>query len=178
MRRRARAWRSVLVLATAGCLIWNCAGLLYASDLRIWPLYHWGDKDDHSDSHGNIHALQYLLQARGYTITADGVYGHTTERIVRQFQKSHALVPNGQTNKPTWEALVTRLKQGDHGPAVTAVQTKLREAGFAAAVNGRFDTKMTAFVKRFQSQNDCTADGAVGPETWYALLEEGEGAGD
>ena len=87
-----------------------CAAPVSADSSRSWPTDQWGDKDGRGGSHGTIHALQLLLRAHGYSLVVDGVYGRATEKVVRQFQQTQHLVPRGEMNNPTWEALVVPIK--------------------------------------------------------------------
>lgn len=54
-------------------------------------------------SHG-LARWQKQMQARGYSITADGRYGPETERIVRYFQKLVGLKVDGKIGPGTWSA--------------------------------------------------------------------------
>lgn len=54
-------------------------------------------------SHG-LARWQRQMQARGYTITADGRYGPETERIVRYFQQLVGLPVDGKIGPATWAA--------------------------------------------------------------------------
>lgn len=56
------------------------------------------------------------------------------------------------------------LREGDRGPAVAAVQRKLR-----LAADGVFGSQTDRAVKRFQRRKDLVADGIVGPVTRGAL---------
>ena len=170
-------------LGLALCLVFIggvCAASVSADDARAWPTYQWGDKDSRGDTHGTIHALQLLLRAHGYSLAADGIYGRATEKSVRQFQQAQHLVPSGKMNNPTWEALVVPLKQGSAGPAVTAAQIRLEEAGFAVPPTGRFDAPMKTAVLKYQAQNGRAADGIIGAYTWNTLVEgqDDNGGGD
>jgi hypothetical protein len=56
------------------------------------------------------------------------------------------------------------LEKGDHGPAVSKVQKKLR-----LTPDGEFGPQTVRAVKRFQRRHHLPADGAVGPATRRAL---------
>jgi len=42
-----------------------------------------------------IKTLQYLLRARGQSVTVDGVFGPNTAAAVKAFQTSHGLTADG-----------------------------------------------------------------------------------
>jgi peptidoglycan hydrolase-like protein with peptidoglycan-binding domain len=50
-------------------------------------------------------ALQKRLQARGWRITADGLFGGATESSVRKFQEEKGLAVDGVVGPKTWAAL-------------------------------------------------------------------------
>ena len=89
---------------------------------------------------------------------------------MKQFQQAHRLVAGGETNAPTWEALIPALHQGSKGPAVRAAQIELRAAGYAVVTDGVFGPRMNAAVQRYQTQTGHTPDGVIGRNTWYELL--------
>ncbi len=64
------------------------------------------------------------------------------------------------------------LRVGARGDAVRALQEALAAAGFLAAgsADGIFGPGTLRAVKKFQQSKGLTADGAVGPATWDALL--------
>jgi peptidoglycan hydrolase-like protein with peptidoglycan-binding domain len=68
--------------------------------------------------------------------------------------------PNAQT-----------LKKGDSGEIVVTLQNLLVEKGYIDGdyVDGDFGPGTEAAVKQFQTDNDLTTDGIVGPTTWQAL---------
>ncbi len=143
-----------------------------AASLRNWPTVTLGEHD------ATVRALQLLLSAQGYTVSADGFFGRATEKALRRFQHAHQLVATGETNNPTWEALVLPIKQGSKGPAVRAAQFELREEGYAVVTDGVFGPRMKAVVQKYQQQTGHTADGIIGRNTWYELLGGNEPEGD
>ncbi len=120
----------------------------------------------------DVQALQYLLQARGYTsVAADGVFGSGTDSAVRAFQNARGLQPDGTAGALTWGALVVTVRNGSTGPAVKAVQVllnKKRSAGLA--VDGVFGTGTLGAVTTFQRHAGIGDDGVVGATTWRNLL--------
>ncbi|ACO47856.1 N-acetylmuramoyl-L-alanine amidase [Deinococcus deserti] len=57
------------------------------------------------DSGPAVQAAQGQLAARGYGVTADGVFGAGTESAVRSFQSSRGLTSDGIVGPNTWHAL-------------------------------------------------------------------------
>jgi len=103
-------------------------------------------------------------------VVIDGVFGRQTESALKKFQHDHHLVATGESNTPTWEALVMPLRRGSTGPAVFAVQSLLGEAGYDLPENGVFDSEMQSVVKKYQAQTGHTADGLIGAYTWCELV--------
>jgi peptidoglycan hydrolase-like protein with peptidoglycan-binding domain len=129
----------------------------------------------HTQSRGNrgvdTLAVQYLLQARGVSATADGVFGSGTESAVRSFQSSRGLAADGVVGPNTWGALVVTVQQGSTGPAVRALQAQLnKKRRLALVVDGNFGPATRSAVVSFQSHAGIGADGVVGPTTWRNLI--------
>ncbi|MER7760683.1 penicillin-insensitive murein endopeptidase [Streptomyces sp. NPDC097619] len=116
-------------------------------------------------------ALQYLLNAQGAQLTADGVFGSGTDSAVRSFQSSHGLGADGIVGPQTWRALTPTVREGSRGEAVKAVQHLLNaKRGAGLAVDGAFGSGTASAVRTFQSHAGLGADGVVGPDTWTNLL--------
>jgi peptidoglycan hydrolase-like protein with peptidoglycan-binding domain len=162
---RSRYLRAGLVGAT---LVAVFAGTVVAADAFSGAFFH-------TQSRGNrgvdTQAIQYLLQAHGVSVTADGVFGSGTESAVRSFQSGHGLGADGIVGPATWGALVVTVQQGSTGPAVRALQALLnRKRRLALAVDGNFGSGTRAAVIAFQSHAGIGADGVVGPVTWRNLV--------
>ena len=121
-----------------------------------------------------VPSLQYLLRARGHSVTVDGIFGPNTEAAVRAFQQSKGLAVDGIVGPNTWSALIIQVKQGSQGDAVRAVQEEFRfragDPSHALQVDGIFGPKTDAAVRGFQQALGITVDGIVGPVTWRALI--------
>lgn len=116
-------------------------------------------------------AVQYLLQARGQSTSADGVFGPNTRSAVQAFQSSRGLTNDGIVGPQTWGALVVTVRQGDSGAAVRAVQAQLnKKRRLSLAVDGVFGSGTHAAVVAFQNHAGISADGVVGPTTWQNLI--------
>jgi peptidoglycan hydrolase-like protein with peptidoglycan-binding domain len=61
------------------------------------------------------------------------------------------------------------LVEGDTGPAVVTLQTRLNVWGAKLTVDGDFGPLTLAAVKAFQTGHKLMVDGIVGPQTWAAL---------
>ena len=61
------------------------------------------------------------------------------------------------------------LVEGDIGPAVVTLQTRLNVWGAKLTVDGDFGALTLAAVRAFQTEQKLTVDGVVGPLTWAAL---------
>jgi peptidoglycan hydrolase-like protein with peptidoglycan-binding domain len=69
---------------------------------------------------------------------------------------------------------VRAIREGDRGPAVEDVQRRLRALGAdlgSTGVDGVFLGATLAAVRTFQEERGLREDGAVGPETWSALVD-------
>jgi peptidoglycan hydrolase-like protein with peptidoglycan-binding domain/GH25 family lysozyme M1 (1,4-beta-N-acetylmuramidase) len=64
------------------------------------------------------------------------------------------------------------LSEGDTGPAVQTLQTRLNVWGANLTVDSNFGPATLAAVKAFQTQQNLTADGIVGAQTWAALNQD------
>ena len=165
---------------------YNAAHKLQASlfgDVKM-PSFARGKEMDKAE----IMATQYLLRNRGfYKSRVDGVFGDATDAAIKKFQRAKGLKADGIIGGQTWPSLLLRLKQGDRGDAVRALQILLRNASggegeslFAdQKVDGVFGASTRRNVLSYQQyaysinvslKNDLKPDGIVGERTWAALL--------
>ena len=126
--------------------------------------------------------VQYLLQNRGfYKAKVDGVFGSATEAAVRNFQRAKGLKADGIVGPQTWPYLLVRLKKGDRGDAVRALQIALiaianldsEEPLNFEGVDGIFGAVTQSNVREFQKSQgpqSLKSDGIVGARTWSALF--------
>ena len=140
-----------------------------------WPLTKQGDKQH------PVQTLQYLLRARGASLSADGDFGPLTDAAVRAFQLQKGLAVDGIVGPQTWAAVVSIVQQGSHGDAVRGVQQEFQFRNLSGdpqkglRVDGDFGPKTATAVRGFQQAlaTDIPAvvvDGIVGPVTWQALV--------
>jgi hypothetical protein len=62
------------------------------------------------------------------------------------------------------------VKQGDAGPAVDLVQSRLRDLGYLAETEAGFGPATARAVRRLQEARGLTPDGVVGKRTWSRLF--------
>jgi peptidoglycan hydrolase-like protein with peptidoglycan-binding domain len=100
-----------------------------------------------------VQTLQYLLRARGHTVTADGIFGPNTESALRAFQQEKNLSVDGIVGPNTWSALIIQVKQGSQGDAVRGVQEEFQFRNLSGdpsqglQVDGIFGPKIDAAVR-------------------------------
>jgi peptidoglycan hydrolase-like protein with peptidoglycan-binding domain len=128
--------------------------------------------------------VQYLLNARGYSVDVDGDIGPLTTAAIESFQCENGLVADGVVGNETWPRLIIEVAQGDTGDAVKAAQDQLSIRVLPATqnlvVDGTFGTLTDAAVRAFQEYvRDYQAafvdvpvvvDGIVGINTWYSFV--------
>ncbi|MQY14418.1 hypothetical protein SRB5_45850 [Streptomyces sp. RB5] len=117
----------------------------------------------------DVYAVQFLVTYRGFSTTADGIFGAKTETAVEKFQTANGLSPTGSVGAATWPVLVVTVRRGDINTAVRAAQWELNKHGYGLTVDGNFGTLTDTAVRGFQSANGLSVDGVVGPNTWRAL---------
>ena len=87
-----------------------------SGSLSPWPVVATG-QNGHP-----VKTLQFLLRARGHTVTVDGIFGPQTDAAVKAFQTSKGLAANGTVDPNSWTALIVQVKKGSSGDAVRGVQ--------------------------------------------------------
>jgi peptidoglycan hydrolase-like protein with peptidoglycan-binding domain len=143
--------------------------------ISAWRLVRQGDQQH------PVQTLQYLLRARGRSLTVDGIFGPNTDAAVRAFQQQKGLAVDGIVGPVTWSALIITVRQGSQGDAVRGVQEEFQfrnlsgDPGKGLLVDGIFGPETDAAVRGFQRAlhqdiPSVTVDGIVGPVTWQALV--------
>ncbi|MGH3474099.1 MAG: glycoside hydrolase domain-containing protein, partial [Aeromicrobium sp.] len=138
-----------------------------------YPRLHQGDTSD------EVHALECLLEERGYNVTLNGQFGSTTTDAINAFRRSLGWGPTaGHTTNPTWTALLSAgsrprvLKRGSVGEAVWRLQRALTTAGMSVTINGVFDSRTESAVRSYRTANGLANYGTVESSVW-SLLQRG-----
>jgi zinc D-Ala-D-Ala carboxypeptidase len=136
------------------------------SALLPWPFVRPGSQGE------RVFAIQYLLQAKGLNVRADGIYGPRTTAAVRQFQRRNHLNPSGNVGPSTWSRITVTLRRGNRGSAVRALQHNLKFAyGFRfMRVDGFYGNETVAAVRAFQRGSRLSVNGVAGPRTWRTII--------
>jgi cell wall-associated NlpC family hydrolase len=117
----------------------------------------------------DVERLQVVLG-----LEPDGSFRLSTLRAVWRFERRRGLPVNGTISPHAWVLLCAEvhgrdgalvLREGDQGPAVSAVQQRL---GLPAT--GRFDHDTAETVRAFQASHGLVADGEVGDVTHAVLF--------
>jgi peptidoglycan hydrolase-like protein with peptidoglycan-binding domain len=152
------------------------APLAPAAALKSWPVLRQGANSAWPKV--TVRSLQYLLDAHGAKVPADGVFGAKTKAAVVAFQRARHLPADGVAGAQTWGALITTVKLGSTGYAVRAVQDqanyRVAQFGYAIAADGIFGPTTQLFTRAFQLSAGLASDGVVGMLTWRALVTEAE----
>ncbi len=139
------------------------------------------------DKGAGVTRIQKMLYDLNYKIVVDGDFGPATERIVKQFQREHAIEETGRIHPSMEGALEAELhraatidkktvngaflKKGDSGAAVIALQRALNKKKIKPVLieDGVFGASTVAALKSFQKSRKLTIDGIAGPQTFKAL---------
>jgi peptidoglycan hydrolase-like protein with peptidoglycan-binding domain len=138
-----------------------------------------------------VKALQKLLTKAGFKTGTDGAFGPSTAKAVRGFQRAARLNVTGVVDQATTRALRRStdgsassnasggydvrslgtparhlgdripLRKGMSGHDVKILQDFLRRAGFSTTVDGEFGSGTTKSVRKFEADQQVTADGVV-----------------
>ncbi|MEU8917461.1 peptidoglycan-binding protein [Streptomyces nigrescens] len=130
-----------------------------------WPLARKGDLL------WKARTVQYLLQAHGHAVEADGDFGAATAAAVKTFQAAHGLLADGKVGAQTWSHLIIRIdSHNDPKQAVVALQYLLSNTGTATDITGIFTPSTTRSLDAFQRARALPVTGVADPATWRALL--------
>ncbi len=157
--------RGLLPLTIAALLLVLGAPTTAAKTAAMFPTQSLGNRG------ADVKAIQWLLGARGYRVTVDGVFGATTVDAVKARQTAAGLAPSGIVDDATWRTLIVRVSLGSTGPAVSAVQRELRaKRHLDVPVDGVFGATTRTAVRAFQKHQGLPVTGIVNGTTWRWLV--------
>jgi zinc D-Ala-D-Ala carboxypeptidase len=143
-----------------------------SSEALAWPTLQSGS------SGRDVVTAQYLLRARGYSLSVDGSFGSGTLSAVKSFQSASGLSSDGVVGANTWEKLIVTVQSGSSGDAVRALQDQLKNRyGYSLDITGQFGSTTTTHIQSFQRSKGLTVDGIVGANTWSALVSNSSSGG-
>lgn len=148
-----------------------------------WPRFQRQDRSNYVAAYA---ALNFLLHYHGFRTDEDGFYWKQTEADVKEFQRRKGLKIDGMAGPQTLRKLIVRLKRGDRGEAVKALQialfggiatkvgTSYRYSSYSSETDGKldgvFDLVTEKAVRQRQKDEGLKADGIVDAATWCILL--------
>ena len=119
-----------------------------------------------------------------YGLTVDGVVGRTTWNAIQNvYEQTLYQLPAGYQEFAREVYPGRFLVEGDTGPEVTLLQTRLdqlaaRDGSLPSVVaDGIFGPATAAAVRTLQSRLGYSATGAVGPVLWSYIITQGQGYG-
>ena len=153
------------------------------------------------DEAAEVASIQEALEALDlYYTDITGHYGKRTQSAVRKFQKRYSLAQTGVADEETIALLyrlsdtkapaesialpqagygASTLREGNRSDAVRILQENLALLDYYDGnVTGSYGRLTKEAVRRFQRDNDLSADGVAGPRTFErlnALLTDGSG---
>jgi len=144
-----------------------------------------------------VKEVQQFLNEKNYgKLTVDGKYGTATMEAVKRYQEANKLTADGICGSRTLQKMEAQglsttnnnpegepgddgddelrvMSLGSTGSNVRAVQTRLKALGYpVGSVDGTYGAKTLAAVRAFQSLNNMTKDGKVGPKTYAQIMSE------
>ena len=136
------------------------------------PERRWPDPWRFGDS-PVVAAMQYLLSEHGYGLTPDGIYGQLTLQALQDFQQSNGLEPDpdGTCTPETWENLVTEIRPGSTGDAVSGLQFMLeRKLIGQVTVTGEYDQATAAAVGELRALHGLDDGEGMNANAWCAVV--------
>ncbi len=220
-RRAVTNFQRLFVLTPDGVVgkeTWYRLSYLYTAVKKLAELTSEGQREEYNTTEypgivlqrgskgSEVQQIQFYLSRIGAfnpsvpSVTIDGIYGATTQSVVREFQRYYGLTPDGVVGRQTWNRIVdvyvgttdtedpdtplsprpypgTPQRTGSRGENVRYVQGLLNalSATFRTlprvATDGEFGTLTRNAVVAFQRLFGLSADGVVGRDTWNRLNE-------
>ncbi len=149
---------AILAVTVAGMPVRSAAAI------ASWPVVQQGNSGPH------VKAIQFLLRHRGYTVTADGVFGSGTRSQVIAFQSSNGLVADGIVGGGTWAKLVVQLDYASQGAAVSALEIELGRHGYYMQADTNYGAATRYAVLDFKGKHGLGGGAVVGVTSWQEIV--------
>jgi hypothetical protein len=136
----------------------------------ILPL--WGSEEDTQNPASASTLQSYLNRFPGSSIFRAPNVGQQGKAWKLNYASGAAPIFSFQPKPQDYvlPEFVSEISEGGKGKAVELVQRALAAHGFdPGPIDGKFGPMTKHAVIRYQTQNDLTPDGVVGPKTWTAL---------
>jgi peptidoglycan hydrolase-like protein with peptidoglycan-binding domain len=165
-----RSTRSLLLILAVGLSLLAPAQVSAASNGPIYPTQSVGDRGT------DVRAIQLMLTASGFPVTASGVYNAATQATVIAWKTANGYAPaSSSMDDISWVRLTPTLGPGASGPGVQALELELRaKRHLDVVVDGIWDATTSVAVKAFQRHAGIRASGLVGESTWRRLISHFE----
>lgn len=122
-----------------------------------------------------VKLLRCLLRREGLVRSVSSSYSSATARAVNTYRRSKGWSANGRVSSTVWAALLAEgstggvLKYGSTGEKVWRAQRSLKAGGANVSVNGIFDARTAAAVKRFRQKNGLPGYQTLEASVWRKL---------
>ena len=144
------------------------AGIARSSVRLLSAHYKWGQ---HICGPGTCGLVHIPMDGTQWTDSAPGNGGLVDASVlVNDFFGVHP-PPHPTSWQETMMQALPTVQKGATGAPVRTVQALLQARGYSITLDGVFGAATQAVVERFQQNAHLSADGAVGPQTWPALLD-------
>jgi peptidoglycan hydrolase-like protein with peptidoglycan-binding domain len=130
-----------------------------------WPTLASGAK-----AKTQVLVLQYLLNAQGSSLTADGGFGKKTGKALSDFQTKQKLTVNGTADEATWAALATDVTEKSPANTIKALQAGLKSKTPALKITGKFDQATKDALAAARTAAGLPSQDAVTAADWQMLL--------
>ncbi len=122
---------------------------------------------DRSGLRSALERQDWAAFARGYNGPGYRKYGYDAKIAAAYERHRNATGAKGKELPERQHG--TALRRGDHGAAISELQTLLSAAGHRCAVDGIFGKATEAALREFQLKSGCAPDGLAGPQTLSEL---------
>lgn len=136
----------------------------------------------------DVEQLQLMLSLLGFDIVVNSKFDNNTYTVLKNFQRSYALIPSGILDNDTINKLNSLCQQFTspkdnfsrvleytypttmNGEDIKRVQTRLNIFGYECNSNGWYDSGTQEAISEYQRDHNIPEDGKIGPITWNKIV--------